>query len=194
MSVDSVALDEDRLWLPTYYERHYLALRSAALAAEELERCVKVLRGTVDLGQSVEDHLIFRIQCRQQNGFTYNEMVDGITFKTLTTEIVRKKMLSEEELDALRLEEERQRLEVLEAKKYAFFCACRDVFEEKTQVFMGREVLTPEPPAKEFTSESAVFVFKFDAKDVSGADLQYKAICSIEADEPPRLRIRKRRK
>src|SRR5687768_15959346 len=92
------ALDSQRLWLPTRYQTLYLPLVKAAETAESLDRCVTVIEGTIDLEQSRPEHPIYRILCRQENGRTYNEMVDGLTFATLTThQIVEPELTLEEQ-------------------------------------------------------------------------------------------------
>ena len=77
--------DESRLWLPLKYERYYLKLKKATQSAFELDRCVKVLESTIDLEKSTSYAPFFKVLCRQPNGKTYIEIVDGTTFQPLTT-------------------------------------------------------------------------------------------------------------
>jgi hypothetical protein len=193
ISGHAYSLDESRLWLPTKYERHYLDLRDSALAAEALDRCVSVVSGTVDLQRSREQALIFRIQCRQENGRTYNEMVDGNTKKTLTTVIEEPKELSPEELEQLRLEEEQRLQEEREAKRLVLFEACRERYLSKTQLFEGLKQLNEGAETQEFDEEKnkAKFYFEFDAVDMDGRPLQYRAVC-MAGDEGVQFRVRKR--
>ena len=189
----SSALDEERLWLPTNYERVYLDLKASAEKAEALDRCVKVLRGTIDLQKSTPEHPIFRIQCRQENGRTYNEMVDGLTKETLTTVQVVEVPLTEEELEAKRLEEEKQRLAELESRKNEFLSSCLGTLREKTRLFKDVEILNTAPEPLEFDMESALFKFQFDAKDIHDVSLAYQAVCSVEAGMAPSIKIKGRR-
>lgn len=186
-------LDESRLWLPTKYERHYLDLRDSALAAEALDRCVSVVSGTVDLQRSREQALIFRIQCRQENGRTYNEMVDGNTKKTLTTVIEEPKALTPEELEQLRLDEERRLQEAREAQRLVLFQACLERFQSKTQLFEGLKLLNEGSETQEFDEEKnkAKFYFDFDAVDMDNKPLQYRAVC-MASDDGLQFRVRKR--
>jgi hypothetical protein len=192
---NAYALDESRLWLPTKYERHYLDLRDSALAAEALERCVSVLSGTIDLQQSREQQPIFRIQCRQENGRTYNEMVDGNTKKTLTTVIQEPQELTPEELEQLRLEQERRRQEEREAKRLALFQVCQQRYQEKTRLFQSLQQLNEGKETQEFDEQKgrAKFYFDFDAVDMEGKPLEYRATC-ITGDEGMQFRVRKRPK
>jgi len=52
--------------------------------AKFMDLCVNVLRGTLDLDQSRKNGPIYRSLCRHKNGKSYNETVNGTTFKTLT--------------------------------------------------------------------------------------------------------------
>lgn len=190
-SLSTYAVDESRLWLPSNYERQYLKLVSAAKAAESLDRCVKMIRGTIDLERSSSEHPIFRIQCRQENGRTYNEMVDGLSFETLTTPVVVEKQLSPDEIEALRLEEERKKLEALENAKLDFLSRCKTELASQSKLFIGKELLEDKPEPQEFSLESAKYYLDFNAEDINGVSLKYRAICWV--GESVKLKIRTRR-
>lgn len=187
-----MAVDESRLWMPSNYERQYLDLKKAAEVAEELDRCVKVIRGTIDLNQSTKDKPIYRIQCRQENGRTYNEMVDGLSFDTLTTPKVVEKVLTADEIEAQRLEEERKRLEEIENTKQVFLQQCLTELESKSKLFINKRLLNDSPEPEEFSLEQAKYYLDFDAEDIHGVALKYRAICWVEPEKTD-LRIRTRR-
>lgn len=191
MSLPSSAVDESRLWVPTNYERQYLDLVKAAKAAESLDRCVSMIRGTIDIERSSQEHPIFRIQCRQESGRTYNEMVDGISFETLTTPVIVEQKLSAEELAALKLEEERERLENIEKTKVGFLDRCKVELDAKSRLFINMKLLNPEPEPQEFTLENAKYYLDFDAEDINGVALKYRAICWV--GENVEIKIRTRR-
>jgi hypothetical protein len=172
------ALDESRLWLAKNHEKLYLDLRAAAKSAEALERCVTVLRGTLDLEQSAPDHPIFRIQCRQENGRTYNEMVDGLSKETLTTKLEKPKELSEEDIAA---------------QKQIFLDRCMQLFEAKTSLFKALKLKEGKPEPESFTMQEAKYYLDFDAENVEGQPLSYRTICMVTGDLPPEIHIRKRR-
>ncbi len=176
-SSNAEGVDESRLWVPKNYERIYLDLKDAAEAAEKLDRCVKVIRGTIDLEESTREHPIFRIQCRQNNGRTYNEMVDGLTKETLTTVEV------DESLVEIKLEEQ----------KALFWSQCKKAFEYKTRLFQGLVLKMESPEPEEFSLDAAKYVVEFDAEDMYGKALEYRAICTVKAEEEAKLTIRKRR-
>lgn len=190
-SSTSIAVDESRLWLPTNFERKYLDLKQAAETAEGLERCVSVIRGTIDINRSTHEHPIYRIQCRQENGRTYNEMVDGLTFETLTTPVVVEVEKTPEELEALRLEEERKREEELARAKQDFLKQCLTEWENKTQLFINKKLLNSTPEPEEFSLDKAKYYLDFDAQDINSVDLSYRAICNVGEELEMVIRVRR---
>lgn len=73
------SVTNERLWLPQEYRIHYIKLKEAALVVEALDQCNEILRGTLDLDLSTTEHSYYRFLCRQPDGVTYSEIVDGIT-------------------------------------------------------------------------------------------------------------------
>lgn len=193
LPTSSFALDEKRLWLPVKYQIHYLKLKEAALQAEALERCVTVLEGTIDLEQGSGDKPIYRIQCRQANGRSYNEMVDGSTMKTLTTQTLVELVLTEEEIERQRLDAEKRVAEELVVRKEALWLMCQNKLQEHTRLMTNRLMLNesmPEPEA--YTEEYAVFNLDFDAEDVQGNALHYRARCVAQVGGEVSIKIGKR--
>lgn len=193
---NSLALDDKRLWLPTKYSTLFFDLKEAALAAEALDRCVTVQRGTIDLDRSASKKPIFRILCRQSDGMTYNEMVDGVTFETLTTKVIVPVEPTAEELEALRVAEEKRKAEVQDARKKELWDACEKEFAKNTRlmkdVALDDEILPPEP--EEFSEDKAIFSFPFEAKDIYGANLLYIARCTFNEGDILSLKISGRTK
>ena len=183
-SVTTSALDESTLWLPSSYTKYYLKLKEAAFTAESLERCQTVLRATIDLEQSTEERPIYRILCRQENNKTYNEMVDGITMDTLTTKVIVKEKLSPEELEKIRLEEEKRLAEELKLKKLNAWNLCSEALNEKIALMADVEWLGEYPPEPDqFSDENSLFTVDFDATDMYKQPLHYQAKCQIEGQE-----------
>jgi hypothetical protein len=177
-----MALDPQRLWLPVRYQDLHPSLVKAAETAEALDRCVTVMEATVDLEQSRPEHPIYRILCRQENGRTYSEMVDGLSFATLTTiKVVEPELTPEEQALLLRQEEERREAEIAQHKIDAW-TACRQSLVESTRLMMELQWLTDlddgavEPV--EFNEALVRFVLDFDARGVLGEALHYRAECS----------------
>ena len=185
VSVSGYALDEDRLWLPIKYQTLYLSLVKAATVAEELDRCVAVVEGTVDMEQSQPNHPIYRIQCRQESGRTYNEMVDGISFATLTTEKVVKPELTAEEQEMLRVQEEIRRQEEIASHKLRAWEECRRQMIDRTQLMLDLTWKTEieglvEPEI--YTDEEVSFSVDFDARSMWQEPLHYTAECTVRND------------
>ena len=198
------ALDEERLWLPSNYERLYLELKKSALTAQKLERCETILRGTIDLDASTKENPVFRILCRQPDGRTYNEMVDGKTGKTLTTELVLPELMSEEEKQRLAKENEKKHADALLNSQKTMWQMCDEQLTEQTKLFDGlvrlHEFTAPLTfKFDEVTADfvvvlpEAVYQMDFDALDMYGKKLEYRAKCYVENQVITKMKIRKRR-
>ncbi len=184
------AIDTSKLWLPTRHAALFLELKRAAEAAEDLDRCVKLVGGTIDLDRSKQNHPIYRILCRQENGRTYNEMVDGVSFKTLTTVYVEPKQPTAEELEAARLSEEKRNEEERQARIDQLWVLCKAKLLQKTRLMDGLTWLTEFPPAPEvFEEDKVVFYLQFDAKSLEGLDLKYQARCHFSEEDRLRVKI-----
>jgi hypothetical protein len=172
MPIEAYAIDESRLWLPVSQQKYYLDLKAAAESAEELDVCVTVLRGTLDREQSSVDHPIYRILCRRDDGVSYNEMVDGVTFETLTNVKRSSGELSEEELEKLLLEK------LLRKKKYTKLC--EEEFKHATRTMNKLQRLTPPNPEPDmYDGEVASYSYNFDAESMQRQPLHFSAICSV---------------
>ena len=196
-------MNEDRLWLPTSHEKLYLKLKSSADTVAELERCKVILRGTLDFEQSTAEIPIFRFLCRQENGRTYNELVDGNTGRALTT-------VAEQETEEDNLSEaERQKMrEQMEAKaindrKIAFQTRCYKKTQRKISMFQSAQIYRDDEPLKQFEFDDvdenfvlrglkAIYQKDFDAKDIEGAGLEYRVVCELDNNGEERVRIEKR--
>ncbi|SMF60269.1 hypothetical protein SAMN02745866_03881 [Alteromonadaceae bacterium Bs31] len=183
LSVSAQALDENRLWLPVKYHKYYLDLKESALAAEALENCSEVLRGVIDLEQSSKGHPIFRILCRRPDGISYNEMVDGLSKQTLTTQLIEE-TLSAEELERLRLEEEARLAKEEALQQERFSRECERLLVEKTRLMLEMQRLTPagaEPD--EFSMLAAAYTVDFNAVSIGGQPLKYQSLCRVQVTE-----------
>ncbi len=184
------AVDDDRLWLSGSHSPLFIDLKQAALAAESLERCVSVVEGTIDLDDSMPDHPIYRILCRQKNRRTYNEMVDGISFKTLTTKIEIQVVPTEDELEALRIAEEKRKQEAKTVRVESLSDICEQAIKDKSRLMKDVVWLTPLPiQPVEMDDISAKFSVDFDAKGVHGGALKYRANCFFTDGDKLKLRV-----
>lgn len=176
------AVDESRLWLPVKYQMLHLSLLKAASVAEEVERCVTVVEGTLDLEQSRPEHPIFRILCRQNNGRTYNEMVDGLNFATLTTPKVVEREPTPEEIERLRIEEEERQRQEIVAQKLNAWQQCKTQLIERTRLMLDLVWLVdmelPMEP-QSFSPDEIRFSVRFDARSMWREPLHYIGECVI---------------
>ena len=171
LSGTALAVDDNKLWLPKKYQELFLNLKDAALAAKGIERCVEVVRGTIDLGQSKPGEPIYRILCRQENGRTINEMVDGNSLVVLTYSPPD-----------------------YEAQKLAHWEQCDFAFKDKTKLMNNVVWLNESMPTPTiFTPEETHFSVKFNAEDPFGLLLKYAGECSVVVDQSPVVKIRPRR-
>ncbi len=191
----SHSFDDKSLWLPGKYGPLFLELKKAAQSAENLERCVTILRGTIDLDDSTSDHPVYRFLCRQANGRTYNEMVDGLTFETLTTVIELPVEPTAEDLEALRLEEEKRKQEARDARILKLSGLCQEGLALKVRLMKDVQWITAFPAVPdEISDESAIFTVDFNAKNVQGAALAYRAVCKFSESDLLKTRISARKK
>lgn len=183
-----IALDEKRLWLPSNYEHLYLDLKKSAISVEASDRCVRVLRGTLDFDTSVfPDDPVFRILCRGSNGRTYNEMVGPQKVWT-ESDIEENKvkqakalLLIQNEMQGkcdVRLAEETALFNTLQ-RKQSSFSLIKFEYSSFSDDFI---VLDPH----------GVFQMDFDAMDMHEAKLEYRALCYIENGSITKMAIRKR--
>lgn len=190
LSVSAESFDESRLWLPITYQTHYLKLKEAAASAESLERCEEILSGTLDRDQSSRNHPIFRITCRQPDGQTYNEMVDGLSFETLTTSREAKYKPTEEELAQQKLAEERRKQA---EKERTALSACEGELRQRVKGMKNIRWLdeeAPEPASR--TDGELVFIIDFDAEAYGGEALRYRSTCNFRSQNDFNLKIGKR--
>jgi len=168
-SLQCCALDEHRLWLPQMYQGLFLELKNAALVAEKQEMCKEVLKGTLDIEQSNEDVPAFRIQCRRPDGLSYNQMIYG----------AQPKMPTAKELE---------QMENWYREK------CFDAFEKATKLMMKKSNLFEQSVAPaQLEDDKAVFVLNFDAQDIHGQPLKYKAVCQVGLKQKATVDIAPRR-
>ncbi len=177
-SIGFTEVDLDRLWIPAKHQTLFIDLKKAANAAESIRRCVTVLQGTLDLDHSSANHPVYRILCRQENGKSYNEMVDGITFETLTT--VQEAIVppTPEELERQRMEEERKKAEALDKRKERNWLLCLEEFDLKTKYMIELKRVQEERPEPDVIDDAKVeFTIDFNSHNTQGQLLKYKAFC-----------------
>ena len=183
-----MALDEERLWIPSNYKHLYLDLKKSAISVEASDSCETVLRGTLDFDASdLPDTPVFRILCRRSNGRTYNEMVVSQKFWT-ESNIEENKVKQDNALSLvqknmqatcdMRLVEETEFFNELK-RNQAYFSMVEFDFSGFSHKVV---VLNPR----------GVFLMDFDAMDMYGVKLEYRAVCYIESGTITKMAIKKR--
>jgi hypothetical protein len=186
----SAAVDASRLWLPQSHENLQEDLVHAAKAAEELDRCTTVLEGTLDAEQTKPGKPVYRILCRQSDGRSYNEMVDGTTFETLTTIVVKEKSSNKNDVS---LKSEQAQAELVKRMAEAWD-RCNEEIKSATRMMIDLVVLTHGRPESTAASpDERVFVVAFDAKSIGGEALHYNAVCTGSLNRPKANVVIKRR-
>lgn len=184
VALPSHSVDKSRLWLAISDQKYYLRLIQAAEAAESLARCTEVVEATLDSGQSRPGHPIFRILCLQPSGRSYNEMVDGLSFETLTTpKPVVVELTPEEQQRLVELERLRE-LKAIEDRKDKLWQSCERALIEKTRMMIDIEWLQKDRPELDhFDDEGARFSSHFNARSLMGEPLRYTAVCDVTDEE-----------
>lgn len=68
--------------------------------------------------------------------------------------------------------------------KEVFWEKCKDTFERETRLMRGMEVLTAMPPvAQHLSKDRTLYIVDFNAKDIAGVALKYRANCIVDQDE-----------
>jgi len=171
-SANVFAVDAQSLWLPASYQELAPGLREIALAVEADERCVKVMRGT--LHASSQRHIpVYNITCRGADRRTFAVVVDGLT---ADMEFQGDAPVEIKGFDEKRIQAAWQKCEVFLQKKTRFMHSMK-------RLQQGR-------PAPDSSQLGAVtFILDFDAEDLQGKPLHYRATCFASNDVPAKLSI-----
>lgn len=197
-----------QLNLPRSYQQHYSALQNAAQLASQSSRCVRFLRGELQRDRSSLSHPVFRILCRDDSGKSYALLVDGLTLRLLD-ETRPQGSISfaelEQESEQQRLAEERQKRELLELHNtHEFQQQVRERYQrvwEQCRERVGLRVgnmhelrwISDEMPEPELEADDKViFYIDFDAADLYGQSLKYRAMCSNSMEDEYQILIRPR--
>ncbi len=188
------AVEDKDLWLPGRYAPIFLELKKAAEAAESLDRCVRVQQGTIDLDDSRPDHPVYRILCKQENGRNYNEMVDGLSFETLTTKVEIPVEPTAEELEAIRLAEEKRKEEEKQVRISHLWGLCEEKIRHRVRLMSDFSWVTELPVTPDVFEEASVtFTVDFDAKDMHKQPLYYRAVCDFSENDALAVMIKGRK-
>jgi len=167
-----MALNAQALWLPASYQELAPSLRKMALAVEEDERCVKVLRGSLH-ASSKREAPIYNITCRGADRRTFAVIVDGLSADM--------EFQGDAPVEIRGFDEKRIQ---------AAWQKCEEYLQKKTRFMHNMKRLQQGRPTPDGSQLGAVtFVLDFDAEDLQGKPLRYRATCFASNDVPAKLSI-----
>jgi len=172
------AINQDQLWLPRDYYRHFRSLTKAAEMSEQTERCDHVIAGTLSQERSTKDHPVFIVTCRDQERQTFAYIIDGLSLEILNRPPPPDpEMVAEKELQ-LKLEQ--------------YWLACYQQIKRRTQGLRGTNLSQDLPAAEMQDEENMQFHVDFNATSMQGHALHFRAECIYESgkksiDIHPRL-------
>ncbi len=178
------AVDPSQLWLPRNYNRSMKELKQAVGVAEATERCKTVVAGTVSTKDSVKDHPIFKITCRDENRKTFPWLIDGKTMIIINKPKEKTVDIEEEdEIDLTSLTEEERKVLLRQEKAWA---VCSYRLQRRLKHFKGLVLNTKKmPPPILLDNNGLMFKLAFNAlaganSDIEGTQLYYDASCRYE--------------
>lgn len=178
LSPCALSINQDQLWLPRDYYRHFRALFDAAEMSEQTERCKYVIAGTLSQERSTKDHPVFVITCRDNERQTFAYIVDGLSLEILNRPAPPDpELLAQQELE-LKLEKQ--------------WLTCYEQLKLRTQKLRGLSGFSQNLPAYELDQDkNPLFMVDFNAAAEDGTALQFRAQCQFEGDKK-RLAINRR--
>lgn len=168
----SLAIGSDALWLPASYNHLMVGMRKAALAVEEDERCVKILRGKMH-PRGTKDNPLYLMTCRGQDRRTFTVEVEPVThnMKFQIDRVVEVKGFNEKRIAAA-------------------WQKCSDQLQQKTRFMRNMKPLYQGRPTPDLSEVGAVnMIADFDAENLHGKPLHYRATCSASNEQPAMLKI-----
>ncbi len=204
--------DENRMWLPLSYKRYFGQLKRATQAVANLERCSEVRSASLETNLSRKQAPVFKVVCRDNDKRTFAMKVDGnsqdildsrfdggrISFADYLAELEfrRQEKLRLEELR--RQEQERQaeleRQQAEQQRQEDCWQQCQALLAERTKHMRELTWLTTEMPEPDLSRpEHLIYRVDFDARDLRGRSLRYRATCDAQAEDKIEVKIRPRR-
>ncbi len=165
-----LAINQDQLWLPRDYYRHFRSLYKAAEISEQTERCSYVIAGTLSQERSNKEHPVFVITCRDSQRQTFAYIVDGLSLEILNRPAAPDpEMLAQQELQ-----------KEIEKK----WMACQEQIKKRTSGLRGIAWLGEELPEAKMEGKTIKgFEKDFNASSPNGYVLHFRANCVYEDDK-----------
>ncbi len=204
--------DENRMWLPLSYKRYFGQLKRATQSVANLERCSEVRSASLETNLSRKQLPVFKIVCRDNDKRTFAMKVDGSSQDILDSRFDGGRIsfadyLAELEfrrLEKLRLEElrrqeqerqaELERQQAEQQRQEDCWLQCQALLARRTKHMRELTWLTKEMPQPDLSRpEHLIYRVDFDARDLRGRTLRYRAICDAQGEDKIEVKIRPRR-
>ncbi|MGI1678727.1 MAG: hypothetical protein K6L75_08355 [Cellvibrionaceae bacterium] len=179
------AVDPSQLWLPRNYNRFMKELKQAVEVAEATDRCKKVIAGTVSTKDSVKEHPIFKITCRDEDRKTFPWLVDSKTMIIVNKPKEKVEKITEENNVPLVMLTDEEKKVLLRQEKVWSVCSYR--LKRRVKHLRNLSLNTKKMPLPQLLENNGLmFEVEFSAlagidSEIEGEKLSYKALCRYEA-------------
>ena len=170
-------MDDASLWLPTRYQAHFEALKSAALTVKATEKCHHLLSGKLLTSRSSPEHLIFSFRCRTQERYSFSVEFDNNT------------QLISDPYDPFELKKEQNRLRRERQKAKRYKDICQQAMEERIEEFREPVILDINPVGPLVESGRTIYSLSFDSISSKDKTLHYKVQCKIKNDNDYQMKV-----
>lgn len=181
LSPQLLALDKSRLWLPNKYKELMPKLVDTAMQAEKTSRCQWVINGEISLSKSTEQHYHFIITCRDENKRSYilNYLypIDAEQAKLVAEQGGRSSSGQTNVPDGDGASEQ----EDSGLNEQAVLGICREALIAETDAMDDVVVIEEGVVNEAELPESFFFRLPFNSSSELGAEVRYRADCSVDA-------------
>lgn len=168
------------MWLPVSYQEKEDELSKAVDMIMDTERCERALKATISQDRSTVEHPVFKILCKDKDGVTYWELVDGINFAMIDDFLPG--------TDAYKAAAAEKKL-----KLKNMWRTCISMMDEQYINFSNVRVLTKKQPTEIYKPDKSIhFYVDFDAVSSFGEGLKYSADCIFNDNSNYHVRLRPR--
>lgn len=163
------AVEDYQLWLPREYYKYKQALDKAARIAENTNRCIYVIAGTVNLPKSTPDHPVFTLTCRDLNKKTFAWLIDGLNFEIVNSP--EKNLSPVEKILAARRKDNEK-----------YWAKCKEQLNQRTEKLKGLAWEMQGMPMPTDLEKGVRFSLSFSAAGKRGKPLNFIATCDRDDD------------
>lgn len=167
------------MWLPLSYQEKDADLSKAVDIIMDTERCERALKATISQDRSTIAHPVFKVLCRDNEGVTYWELVDGVSLTVIKDSVPG--------VDAEKVAADKK------LKLKNMWRTCSSMMDEQYLSFLNVKVLTKQQPMEIVKPDKSThFYVDFDAVSSFGESLRYTADCIFNDNSNYHVRLRPR--